>query len=505
VAARGMGTRTLDVELWEGGDRVAIERVTALASGDPVAARFSVKPRQPGEYEYTVRLPVAEEEQESGNNEGQVKVNIERRKIRVLLADTEPRYEFRHLRNVLERDWAVELTMHIVRPGMKPMSGPGYATKLPTEPPELMEYDLFVLGDMARRHLPEEFLEGVAQHVQTTGGALVVIAGRRDHFRELIGTPVAPLLPVELSSDFVRGTGPVYPFNLELTSDGARHLITQMSGSTEENRRIWSEEVEPIRWSAPVGELRPGAVALLVHPERMAGPAAMPVVAVQAAGAGKTMWVGTGDTWRWRKAIGDKYHYAFWAQAIRWLTRRQFTDEGALARVALSKPRTRVGQSVNIDVLVVDDYGYPRSDARVELRVYKPEGGFTRLTTREAPGSWGLYSAVFTPRQAGPHRIQPVVDGVERGTQTPLPVTRPNLERNRLEMDLPTLRDIATNSGGQYLNIGSVTELPPLLEAQIQQRQLTEEYSPCRTGTWYVILALVMSAAWYIRKRSGLA
>jgi hypothetical protein len=72
-------------------------------------------------------------------------------------------------------------------------------------------------------------------------------------------------------------------------------------------------------------------------------------------------------------------------------------------------------------------------------------------------------------------------------------------------MDLPALRDIATNSGGKYLNIGRVRELPALLEAQIQQRQLTEEFSPCRTWMWYVALAMVMSSAWYIRKRSGLA
>jgi hypothetical protein len=505
VAARGLGTHSMDVELWEGGDRVAVEQVTAPASGDPVAARFSLKPRQPGQYTYTVRLPASAQDQEPANNEGEVSVSIERRKIRVLLADSQPRYEFRHLRNVLERDWAVELTMHIVRPYMSPIRGPGYAHQLPTEPRELLEYDLFILGDIAREHLPPDFLDGLAKHVQTTGGALVVIAGRQGHFRELNGTPLARLLPVELSSEYAASGGPAYPFRAELTSDGARHLITQMSGAKEENRRIWEEEIEPIRWSATVGELRPGAVSLLVHPERMSGPGSMPIVAVQAAGAGKVMWVGTGDTWRWRKEVGDLYHYTFWAQAIRWLTRRQFTDADALARVALSKPETRVGQSVGIDVLVVDDYGYPRADADVELRIYRPEGGFTRVSAKETPGSWGLYSAVFTPRQAGSHRIQPIVEGVERGSAIKLPVTRPNLERNRLEMDLATLRDIATNSGGQYLNVGEMSELPPLLEAQIQQKQLTEEYSPCRNWVWYVALALVMSSAWYIRKRSGLA
>lgn len=505
VAATGMGSRLLDVELWESGDRVDRKQVQALSSGDPVAVRFTFKPRQPGRYNYEVRLPVDDTEQEKDNNKAEVTVMVERRKIRILLVETEPRYEWRFLRNVFERDWAVELTMYMARPGLGPIGGPRYTQALPIDPKELLEYDLFIIGDVAREYLPDEFLEGVARHVQSTGGALIVIAGRRGRYTDLIGTPLERILPVELDMSLARTTGPAFPFRVELTPDGARHLITQLASPMEENRRVWREEIEPVRWCAPVGELRPGALGLLVHPERMAGPGAMPLVAVQTAGAGKVMWCGIEGTWRWRKEIGDVYHYPYWAQAIRWMTRKQFTDTESLARIALSKPETRVGHSVAMDILVVDNYGYPRAGANVELRITNPEDKADRIMAVESPGSWGIYNAVYTPKMAGTHSVQTLVDGKPLGAPVDLIVTRPDLERTRLEMDLATLRDIASRSDGKYLSISELGQLPGLLEEQVEERVLTEEYSPCRHWAWYLAMAMVLSSAWFIRKRSGLA
>jgi hypothetical protein len=47
--------------------------------------------------------------------------------------------------------------------------------------------------------------------------------------------------------------------------------------------------------------------------------------------------------------------------------------------------------------------------------------------------------------------------------------------------------------------------LPTLLAAKVERRVLTAERSPCRHAAYYAALALVLGAAWLVRKRSGLA
>ena len=67
-----------------------------------------------------------------------------------------------------------------------------------------------------------------------------------------------------------------------------------------------------------------GATALLVHPRRMGGARRLPLLAIQRVGTGKVMFLGVEGTWRWRKAVGDRYHYRFWATAVRWMVRKRF-------------------------------------------------------------------------------------------------------------------------------------------------------------------------------------
>ena len=64
---------------------------------------------------------------------------------------------------------------------------------------------------------------------------------------------------------------------------------------------------------------------------------------------------------------------------------------------------------------------------------------------------------------------------------------------------------MAKASGGRYIELEDTDRLASLLEATVERRMLTVEYSPCRHWAYYVILSLVLGGAWLTRKRSGLA
>ncbi|MFW6108635.1 MAG: hypothetical protein ACOC8D_02360, partial [bacterium] len=477
-----------------------------LPSGRHVNVRFSFVPQLPGRRTLTVQVPRQEGEQDTANNAAEVTVEVTERTIRVLMIESEPRWDFRFARNVFERDPAVEHVVTLLRPKIGPIQGEGYLERLPTEKKDFAAFDLVILGDVSRERLPEAFLEELAAFVKQRGGSLLVVAGRRGHLRGLAGTPVGEILPVKIGSGAV-ADGRSGPFRLELTQDGAEHLLTRLAPDPEANETLWAR-LPKQRWSAGVDGLARGATALVVHPFQLAGSAKLPLLAVQRVGSGKVMYLGIEGTWRWRREVGDKYHYRFWAQAVRWMVKRQFAEGDPRARLSLDRTECDVGEAVEVEAYCLGPDGYPLEDARVWVQVRSETGETQRLALGAAPGGWGIYRASFRPSEPGAYTLRPIVSAYGRkplDSAVTLTATRPDLERKFLGQDVNTLQAIALASGGRYLRVNEVAELPSLLAARVERRMLTAEYSPCRHWAYYTALAAVLAAAWLIRKRSGLA
>ena len=505
VATSGMSAARLPVQLISGADVLADKQVVTLPSGRPTTVTFSFVPDAPGHRLLTVRIPRQEGEQDAANNSASAAVEVTERKIRVLLADSEPRWEFRFLRNVFERDPAVALTVCLLRPGVGPIKGEGYLAALPTQKQDLAAFDLVILGDIAREHLPDEFLKGLADLVKIRGGALIVVAGRRHGGRSLVGTPVADILPVSFDGSTAAG-GRGEPFSLELTQEGASHLVTRLASDPEENETLWSR-LPRLQWSAGVAALARGATALVVHPYQLAGASKLPLLAIQRVGAGKVMFSSVEETWRWRKAIGDKYHYRFWAQAIRWMVKKQFAEGDPRARLSLDRAECDAGESVEVEAYCLGPDGFPLEGARVWAKV-DSDGASQRVAMAAVPGGWGVYRAAFKPEKPGKYVLRPIVSvyGEEPlASSLALEVARADLEKRSLAQDMNSLSAIAQASGGQYLRVDESDRLPSLLAAKVERRLLTAEHSPCRHWAYYSALSLLLASAWLIRKRSGLA
>ncbi len=490
--------------LVNGSERSAKRAVTP--GGKPTGVVFSFVPTRPGFHTVVVSIPGASDEQTTSNNQMQAVVEVVEQKIRVLLVESEPRWEFRFLRNVLERDPSAETTVCLLRPGVGALKGQGYLATPPTDKSGLDKFDLVVLGDTPPRSLPEEFFKELVDFVRVRGGALIVIAGRRGNYRALAGTPVKDILPVILEGA-VAVEAPGQPFAVELTQEGSEHLLARLAPDPETNERLWRRLPE-VRWSAALGGLAPGATALLVHPFSLAGPTKLPLLAIQRVGAGKVMFLGTEDTWRWRREVGDKYHYRFWAQAVRWMVKKQFMKGDPRGRLRLSRAECDVGEEVEVEAFCLGPDGYPLRSGRVWVEVRREDGSGERVAMKPVAGGWGKFRAVLRPGKPGNYLCRPIVSiyGEEPlASEARLKVSVADLEKRFLAQDTHTLSAIAQASGGEYLRVEEIERLPGLLETRVERRVLTAEFSPCRHWAYYCVLAVVFASCWLLRKRSGLA
>jgi len=488
------------------GDTIAEKRVAPDPTGRPTEVRFTWVPARPGYRRFRAVVPALEGERNTENNSAAVSVEVTEREIKVLMIESEPRWEFRFVRSVLDRDPSITPVTCLLRPGVGPMQGPGYLPAIPTRKKDLSGYDMIIIGDVARARLPDAFLRETAEMVRRRGAALIVHAGRRGHYRELADTPIAAILPVKIRGSYAGGMNPGR-YRPELTPEGETHLALRLASSDEENRVAWAR-LAPLRWSAGVGGVTRGARVFLAHPYRLVGATRLPLLCVQRVVGGKVMFCGIDETWRWRKTVGDKYHYRLWAQIVRWMTRKQFAGGDTRARLSIDPAECDVGDAVQVEAYCLGEDGFPLDAADVRLRITDADGLTRDVAMQLSPGGWGRYRATFAPDKEGKYTIRPIVaaygDEPLSSTVT-LDARRPDLEKNALAENRALLLAVAEAGEGKYLSAYESDLLPEQLKAEIGRRILTSEFSPTRHWIYYTVMALLLAAGWLTRKRSGLA
>ncbi len=245
-------------------------------------------------------------------------------KIRVLYVEGYPRWEYRALVRCLLRDPGLEVHCFLQSAEDDfPQETSGGAEPLvafPRTQKELSAYDVILFGDvdlaeLVRHEEVQATLSALRDFVSDGGGGLGFIAGPREDPFKYANTPLAEVLPVlpEKASDKEEPSAETRP---RLTDEGKKHPVTQFDSDADASARLWDTDLPPLTWHAAVKGAKPQAAVLAVWP---VGERHDPLVAVATYGEGRTLFLGTDETWRWRKLDADKSFYAFWRHAIDYL------------------------------------------------------------------------------------------------------------------------------------------------------------------------------------------
>ncbi|MCH2332680.1 MAG: hypothetical protein MK312_14235, partial [Roseibacillus sp.] len=184
-----------------GGVNVSEEEVRIEEDGPQEISTLFI-PKKAGDYAMKARFEADNlAEVMAENNEGQAGVRVVDRRLRVLLLDQAPRWEFKYLEAMLLRERRVELSCFLLEADRDSGQADGspYLPRLPNRPETLYDFDLIVLGDIDPRLLPEGYLSLLGSYVSQAGGALTVIAGKRFMPSAYGQTELQQLLPVELA------------------------------------------------------------------------------------------------------------------------------------------------------------------------------------------------------------------------------------------------------------------------------------------------------------------
>lgn len=490
IVSSGLARRAVAVELVAGGGVVATVDLV-LRDGRQVVS-LPWQAGAAGTTLLTVRVKPEPEEITAANNALEAPVEVSSRKVKTLVVDAAPRWDLRFLDHALRRDSGFEPTVALVGAGVR--STEGFAG-IPESAEAWARYDLVVLGDVAAADLPKASQEALVDAVQDRGVGVVFQPGGEHLPREYAGAPLERLFPVEVDHATGGGAGTVEsadfkPFRMRVTARGAMHPAFAISGDATGNRAAWSG-MPPFFRVAAARVASPAATVLadVDRPAGMPGDGPVPLVVEAPSGRGRVAWIGTEETFRWRRNVGDALFWRFWGQALRSVARRDDRPPDA-DWLVVSPSRCEPGSPVFVELNVVDDRARPVEAAAQTLTLAR-EGGApsdaARVELRPA-GRPGLYQGSFVPADAGRWRV--ALERRGRGTlATDLVVAEPTREGASPSVDRETLRALADLSGGAVVEAGDVATIPDRLASRVVEtrRRLDDDV----WDTWPVLALLV--------------
>lgn len=499
--------------------------------------KFRHAPEEGGVGEYRVVLSGLEDETFENNNEWGFQTVVSDARTNVLLIDRHPRWEFRYLRNLFYgRDQSIHLQSVLLEPdrisGHTPPKvvasasrpfGEANATHLPETEEEWRKFDVIIVGDIGPDSLSDQQWSILKGCVSERAALLVLVAGPEYMPHSFDSEVARELIPVKYEASRRTFYGGDEEFRFALTNTGRNHPITAQVEGQMSNERLW-KEFPVIRWRHPVEGLQPGAEVLLhaeeadvmkrkvdsaasldaalsevaSRREREAGNA---LLVTRQTGAGKVAMLLADRTWRLREGVGDIYHHRFWGQLVRWGAGPNLRAGNEKIRLGTDQLTYTGDDRVQIMTRLRDGDLNPVVDQNLTAEVTHESGEVTQVPLEYRENSNGIHESLAGPfREPGLYEVK-VRDEVI--TSFRVVGARSAIELSETTLNQPLLDSIAKMSGGRvFEGEGALADL--FLKGDETRTELRE------TSLWDIwpvllLLAILLTAEWVIRRRGGLS
>ncbi len=523
VNQQGYEGQEVELSIHDGDTVVQSEVVTLGAEGITRRYDLELTPERPELITYELAVELQPGEIIEANNAYRFLVdNREKPPLDILYLEGHPRNEYKFIRRSVEEDRSLRLATYLqtgpekyYRQGIE--SPTELSSGFPRDKESLYQYEAIILGDIEKTFFNADQLQMIDDFVAERGGGLLMSGMIDEGF---IDTPIADILPITLvGENFLpshlrggirRGEHPTgelyYP---RLTTNGEFSPLLRLAADDSDSLAKWRQLPE-LQGVYVTGRIKPGATVLLEHPLLQYQNQALPIIATQRYGSGRSMAITTASTWRWQMMLpsDDQTHETLWRQMLRWLA------VSAPERITVEFDREfyNIGDEVHVSATVLNDEFEPDNDATLWLQSTDPQDQVVDMPMEWDIEKDGVYRASFTAGEEGVYSL--LVDvasaaadaSVDSSEKRAAFVVTPSLrEYTNAEMDRGLLGRIATASGGQYFNLADAAGLPSAIEftpnAYSREVQLDLWDQP-----WLLaLLILLLCMDWILRRMRGLS
>jgi len=246
---------------------------------------------------------------------------------------------------------------------------------------------------------------------------------------------------------------------------------------------------------------------LLTHPQSRNAHGPHVLLATMYYPQGRTAFLGTDETWRWRFRHLETYREPFWRGLIRYLALNRLRRADYRFDLSTDLSSYAIGERIAITARVRDADFDPLREESFDVVVVTPDG---RRETQTLPRETdGVFTGSMLAAQSGPYRMwleDPADPSAEPKSPRIVTVTVPSLETDDPVLDELLLQRVAARTGGRYERLEDAPRLLASLDDPKRERPLDD---PEREEVWagfpqLLALVLLVGSEWILRKRHNL-
>lgn len=510
-----------------------------------IAAQVSAVGAEPGEGEI-----------DASDNQRVAFLTVLDTQLTVLYVEGYPRWDYRFLRTELIRDRSIEVSILLTsadegfaQEGNRPIR------RFPETMEELLPFDVVILGDVDPRQFSDRQLELLVEFVGSKGGGLMMVAGPRHAPWAYRGSPIEPLLPVLWGGDAVSGgelgsgavgrarggvrsagrgggsaaDGPLtVGFRPVVTAAGVRSGVFRFLADPEANARFLREDLQMLFWYARGVVAKPAVAEVLAEHPVDVGPDGRkaPLLVVGRYGAGRTLFSGIDESWRFRYYTGESVFDTYWVQQIRLLARGRKLGQRAVT-VQAGRPVVELGETASVIVRVLDPNLLRQLPERIEAERLNAAG---ELIARESLvrqddrpdtfiGQWRadrvgrtvVRLPFLAPGMVGPSGVGAGGSdgggdalGAGAGWAASYETVVPRLELADPRVDRAALARLSGETGGVSVRLAEVDGLPDRIASAAKVIPLETARPLWDAPLAMALFVLLLTAEWVLRKLYGM-
>lgn len=487
VKSSGYEGKPILIEIRDGNKTIDSKRITLPADGAHFAIDFPVTFLEDGVHSLKAVLGSFEDEVYDDNNTRSFTIKLLKDKTSILLLSSSLNWEYTFIKRVLssDRHFVIESA---VAAGNNIIPG----RELPAGLDSWKNLDLIIALDLPSRAVGSRINDLKAAVESGTG--FIFISGDRTRMIPLGGWD--GILPVEQTSQTSLETGEFFPLPGE---QAVVKSITDIEGLR------WNE-LSPLEFVFKGLKLKPDAIVFL----DVLGAADnhYPVLVGSKYKTGKTAAL-VGYPW-WKRSFrpstseqSPQGMVKFWGNLVRWLVAREDLDKFNLVS---DKSVYRLGEPVKFNANLLDDSYNLQSGARINVEIVDLVDNKREFLLTSAQA--GKYSGTYGSPAAGEYNYTGYA--IWEGDTVGVSDGRFIIESFSLEMEnssanFSLMQQIASITGGKSYTVDNFSEFKNDLKLNIKTANIFREFT--LTGNTYILILIILlfTLEWGIRKFNQLA
>jgi len=500
--------QSIQVDVPDGGGRVRVD--------------FDHVLNLPGEYVYTVEVESVDGEVElTDNARSSSQLEVVDSRVKVLLVSGLPSWDYQQVQRLLQRDSTISLSCWLQSMDeTRPQEGDEPISRLPRSIEELGQYNLVIMMDPNPQEFDRSWVDLLKDYCRYKAGGLLFVGG--PHFTGEFVTmnrlrDIRELLPVRLGdNEFIDSiqalasakdnqAGQMLPVGHNLD-----HPAMSFRSDTVQTEQIWNS-MPGVYWNFPAIAAKPTARVLLELGDQVNSEGNQPLLVDGRFGAGTVMYMGFQDTWRWRSVgVQAQYFDRFWIQMVRYMVENRSLQGSRRGFIDAEKNEFELGDRITLIGRVLDSSFKPLTESTLTTLVKSEDGRVQKVDMKMLPQQEGSYEAIFVAQRTGSYQATIEIPNASEEDDLIEPISfrvvPPNAESGAWWLNEKLLTEVAERSGGKYVSLAQISDLPAQLPASSRRVELNSPPKPFwdinPTLRWLTLglPVVLLSIEWILRK-----